>query len=191
MLRVDADVGARLMLVVLCVIWGVDLADHADRALRNSAAEHANGDCGARRADALSGVPPPRPQLARCRTRGDGRISPIASLLNIVAFTVFGSFAQLSAATSRVTILAYTMPIWAGLVGMAVSRANVPNRMQATALASVRRRSRHPDLSVGRNEDCAGNLAGAPDRRVLGGRHGLSEVGADQGRSRWLSPAGR
>jgi drug/metabolite transporter (DMT)-like permease len=39
----------------------------------------------------------------------------IAGLLNIVGFTMLSAFALLMAATSRVTILAYTMPIWAAL----------------------------------------------------------------------------
>src|SRR5258708_2389959 len=37
----------------------------------------------------------------------------VSSLLNVASFSVFSTFAQLSAATSRVAILAYTMPIWA------------------------------------------------------------------------------
>src|SRR5215467_4366753 len=39
-----------------------------------------------------------------------------ASLFNIVAFSVFTPFAQMSAATSRVAIVVYTMPIWATLM---------------------------------------------------------------------------
>src|SRR6202008_868574 len=40
----------------------------------------------------------------------------IASLLNIVAFSVFTPFAQLAAETSRVAIMIYTMPIWAAML---------------------------------------------------------------------------
>ncbi len=40
----------------------------------------------------------------------------VASVLNIVGFSLFTAFAQLTAATSRVTILAYTMPIWAAVL---------------------------------------------------------------------------
>jgi drug/metabolite transporter (DMT)-like permease len=40
----------------------------------------------------------------------------IASLFNIILFSITSSFAQLAATTSRVTILAYTMPIWASLL---------------------------------------------------------------------------
>jgi len=57
----------------------------------------------------------------------------IASLLNIVAFTVFGSFAQLTAATTRVTILAYTMPIWAVVLAW-LFLGERPNRTQLLAL---------------------------------------------------------
>ncbi len=40
----------------------------------------------------------------------------VAGVLNIVGFSVLASFAQLTAGTSRVVILAYTMPIWASLL---------------------------------------------------------------------------
>src|SRR5262249_34904944 len=44
----------------------------------------------------------------------------VASMLNVVGFSIFSAFAQLNAATSRVTILAYTMPIWAALMARPV-----------------------------------------------------------------------
>ena len=37
----------------------------------------------------------------------------IAGLLNVAGFNLLAAFAQLSAATSRVAIVAYTMPLWA------------------------------------------------------------------------------
>lgn len=40
----------------------------------------------------------------------------VSSMFNVVGFSLFTAFAQLSASTSRVTILAYTMPIWACLL---------------------------------------------------------------------------
>ena len=43
-----------------------------------------------------------------------------AGLFNIVAFSIFTPFAQLYAETSRVTILVYTMPIWASLMARVV-----------------------------------------------------------------------
>ena len=39
----------------------------------------------------------------------------VAGLLNIAGFNLFTAFAQLGAATSRVAVIAYTMPIWAAL----------------------------------------------------------------------------
>jgi drug/metabolite transporter (DMT)-like permease len=39
----------------------------------------------------------------------------VAGMLNIVGFTMLSSFALLMAATSRVAMLSYTMPIWASL----------------------------------------------------------------------------
>ena len=44
----------------------------------------------------------------------------IISLLNIVGFSLFSAFAQMAAATSRVAILAYTMPIWTVLLAWIV-----------------------------------------------------------------------
>jgi drug/metabolite transporter (DMT)-like permease len=40
----------------------------------------------------------------------------VAATLNIIGFTLLAAFAQMQATTSRVTILAYTMPIWAALL---------------------------------------------------------------------------
>ena len=57
----------------------------------------------------------------------------VAALLNIVAFSLFSAFAQLAATTSRVAILAYTMPIWAVLLAWAFLGER-PSRIQATAL---------------------------------------------------------
>ncbi len=46
----------------------------------------------------------------------------IAGMLNVVAFGLFGTFAQLSATTSRVIILNYSMPIWASLMAWLLMR---------------------------------------------------------------------
>ena len=40
----------------------------------------------------------------------------VVSFFNIVAFSVFTTFAQLNTLTSRVTIIVYTMPIWAAVM---------------------------------------------------------------------------
>ena len=39
----------------------------------------------------------------------------VAGCLNVACFAVFTAFAQLATSTSRVTVLTYTMPIWAAL----------------------------------------------------------------------------
>jgi drug/metabolite transporter (DMT)-like permease len=128
-----ADVGARLMLLLLCFIWGITwpimriaLYEIPPLSMRTMTA-------------ALGALT----LYLACRFQGRSLRLPdakswahvtIASLLNIVAFTVFGSFAQLTAATSRVTILAYTMPIWAVLLAWLLL-GDRPNRTQAFALA--------------------------------------------------------
>ena len=40
----------------------------------------------------------------------------VASLFNVIGFALFSSFAQLSAATTRVVIVNYSMPVWASLM---------------------------------------------------------------------------
>jgi drug/metabolite transporter (DMT)-like permease len=57
----------------------------------------------------------------------------IASLLNIVFFTVLIAFGQLVAATSRVAILAYTVPIWSLLLAWPLLGER-PGLMQIVAL---------------------------------------------------------
>lgn len=127
------DVGARLMLLILCFIWGVTwplmkiaLIEIPPFSMRTITA-------------ALGALT----LYLVCRAKGRSLRIPnakawahviVASLLNVVAFSVFGSFAQLTAATSRVTILAYTMPIWAVLLAW-ICLGERPNRIQAIALA--------------------------------------------------------
>src|SRR6202034_2922631 len=57
----------------------------------------------------------------------------VAGSLNITGFSLFSAFAQLAASTSRVTIVAYTMPIWAVLLAWPFLGER-PNRIQAIAL---------------------------------------------------------
>jgi drug/metabolite transporter (DMT)-like permease len=126
------DVGARLMLVVLGLIWGITwpvmkiaLNEIPPLTMRGTAAV-----LGAMTYYALCVV-----------MRRSLRIPSlkvwvhvlIAALLNIVAFSLFSAFAQLAATTSRVAILAYTMPIWSVLLAWTFLGER-PNRVQATAL---------------------------------------------------------
>ena len=62
----------------------------------------------------------------------------VAGLLNIVGFSVCTPFAQLSAATSRVAIVVYTMPIWAALLARPVLGERItPMRALALALCAL------------------------------------------------------
>ena len=58
----------------------------------------------------------------------------VAGLFNIVSFTVLTPFAQLYAATSRVSILVYSMPIWATLMARAFLGERITG-MRAAAFA--------------------------------------------------------
>lgn len=57
-----------------------------------------------------------------------------STLLNIVAFGLFSTFAQLSASTSRVAVVTYSFPVWASLFGWLVLGER-PNRYALAGLA--------------------------------------------------------
>lgn len=128
-----ADIGARLMLVILCVIWGVNwplmkiaLNEIAPFSMRASTA-------------CLGALVLYLVCIAKRRSLWIPTAKAwahviVASLLNIVAFSICSTFAQLTAATSRVTILVYTMPIWTVLLAWLFLRER-PNSMQSAALA--------------------------------------------------------
>jgi len=127
------DIQARLMLVVLFLIWGVTWP-----AMKI----------------ALGGIPP---LSMRSMTAALGAVTlfliclvmrrsfrlpgaqawghvVIASLLNVVGFSLFSAFALIAAATSRVAILTYTFPIWTGLLAWLVLGER-PTKIQAIAFA--------------------------------------------------------
>jgi drug/metabolite transporter (DMT)-like permease len=126
------DVRARLMLALLCVIWGTTWPIMKI---------------------ALNGIPPftmrtistalAAPTLCLvCVASGRSLRLPnaksfahvvIASLLNIVFFTLLIAFGQLVAATSRVAILAYTVPIWSLILAWPLLGER-PGLMQVVAL---------------------------------------------------------
>jgi drug/metabolite transporter (DMT)-like permease len=108
---VAAETGARLMLVVLCLVWGITWP-----IMRIALSEIPPFTM--RTFSSLSGG---LMLFAVCLVmRRDLRLPGIkgcvhvviASLLNVASFSVFSTFAQLGTATSRVAILSYTMPIW-------------------------------------------------------------------------------
>lgn len=62
-----------------------------------------------------------------------GRLA-VASLLNIAAFNICAVFAQLNLPTSRATIITFTMPIWAAVLGWMFLGERV-DRLKAASLA--------------------------------------------------------
>lgn len=127
-----ADIGARLMLAVLGLIWGITwpvmkiaLNEIPPLTMRGTAAV-----LGAVTYFALCVVMRRSLRISSLKIWGHVLV---ASLLNIVAFSLFSAFAQLAATTSRVAILAYTMPIWAVLLAWAFLGER-PSRVQTTAL---------------------------------------------------------
>jgi drug/metabolite transporter (DMT)-like permease len=58
----------------------------------------------------------------------------VGSLLNVASFSVFSTFAQLHAETSRVAIVSYTMPIWSVVLAWVFLRER-PTGMQPFAVA--------------------------------------------------------
>jgi drug/metabolite transporter (DMT)-like permease len=58
----------------------------------------------------------------------------VAGFFNVAAFNMFSAFAQLSGATSRVVVVAYSMPIWAALFAHLMLRERL-DRARQTGLA--------------------------------------------------------
>jgi drug/metabolite transporter (DMT)-like permease len=125
------DTQAKLMLVALCLLWGVTwpamkiaLVDIPPLSMRTLTAT-AGG------LTLLAICLATRTRL-RVPARAFGHVVAIA-LLNIGAFSLLTAYAQMAAATSRVTILIYTMPIWAVLLAWMVLREK-PNGRQLLAV---------------------------------------------------------
>jgi drug/metabolite transporter (DMT)-like permease len=128
----SADTQAKLMLVLLCCIWGVSWPI-MKIALEQIPPFGMRASCSALGALTLYLI---------CRARGRSLRIPtariwlhivIAAMLNIVGFTVLSAFAQLATSTSRVTILAYTLPIWSVLLAWPVLGER-PTATQTAAL---------------------------------------------------------
>ena len=127
-----ADIGARLMLVLLCVIWGVTwpvikLALDGIPVLTMRTCSLGFGTA------TLFIVCVVKRRSFRIPTVKAWLHMAIASLLNIAAFTLLTSFAQVITTTSRVSILAYTMPVWSVLLAWLLLGER-PTRTHAIAL---------------------------------------------------------
>jgi len=127
-----ADVAARLMLVVLCLIWGVTwpvlklaLNDIPPLTMRTCSLGLG--------AATLFVVCLVKRRSFRIPTATAWAHVAVAGVLNVAAFVVLTSFAQMVTTTSRVSILAYTMPIWSVLLAWLFLDER-PTRVHAIAL---------------------------------------------------------
>ncbi len=127
------DVRARLMLVLLCLLWGVTwpvmkiaLNEIPPLSMRTLSAGFA--------ALTLFVICVVKRRSFRISSAKAWAHVVIISLLNIVGFSLFSAFAQIAAATSRVAILAYTMPIWTVLLAWVILGER-PTRFQGIAIA--------------------------------------------------------
>lgn len=125
-------VRARLLLVVLCLGWGVTWATMriALTEIPPFSMRAASLFLGSVTMIALARLRGRSLRIARGRTFAH---LCVASLFNIVAFSIFTPFAQLSADTSRVAIVVYTMPIWASLMALPI----LGERLNATRVLAL------------------------------------------------------
>jgi drug/metabolite transporter (DMT)-like permease len=127
----SGDIQGRLMLVLLCLIWGVTwptmklaLGGFPPLSMRTLTAA-----LGALTLFLICLAARRKFQLPDARAWGHVLV---ASLLNVVGFSLFSAFALMAAVTSRVAILTYTLPIWTVLLAWLVLGER-PTRMQTIA----------------------------------------------------------
>ncbi len=128
----SADVRSRLMLVTLCLIWGLTwpmmkISLNAIPPLSMRTLTAVIG-CVSMFAICLF-----KRRSLRVSTARDWLHVFVASFFNISAFSLFTAFAQILAATSRVAILTYTLPIWTLLLAWLVLGER-PSRLQGVAV---------------------------------------------------------
>ena len=162
-----ADVRSRLMLVTLCLIWGmtwpmmkISLNEIPPLSMRTMTA--AIGGV------SLFSICLFKRRSLRISTARDWAHVFVASFFNISAFSLFTAFAQILAATSRVAILTYTLPIWTLAAGMAGAwRTSQP--LAGIRDRAVLRRYRDPRCAVGSHRHSAWAWRW-PSAAVLAGR---------------------
>lgn len=129
--------GAKTMLVVLSVIWGVSwpLMKVALDEIPPFSMRAATAGLAALTLLALMRL---QRRSLRIVSGKDWLHIVAASSLHLVAYSLLASFAQLSATTSRVAVLVYTMPIWAALMARPIlGERMTPIRIMALALCVV------------------------------------------------------
>ena len=127
-----AEAGARLMLVALCIVWGITwpIMRIALREVPPFTMRATSALVGGIILFAVCFVM--RRNLRVHGTRARAHVF-VASILNVASFSVFSTFAQLSAATSRVAVLSYSMPIWAVVLSWVFLRER-PTGIQPIAI---------------------------------------------------------
>jgi len=127
------DIQARLTLVALCLIWGLTwpMMKIALNEMPPFSMRTLTAGLGAL---ALLAICLAKRRSLRVSGGKAWAHVVIASLLNMVGFSLLSAFAQIAAATSRVAILTYAMPIWALLLAWLVLGER-PGRIQAVAFA--------------------------------------------------------
>src|SRR6266849_452906 len=114
-----ADAAARLMLVALSLAWGltwpamkIALSEIPPFSMRVGTSGLATLT--------LFTIALLKGREVTIRSAATGRHLVVAGSLNVACFTLLSAFAQLATTTSRVTVLSYSMPIWAALLARPV-----------------------------------------------------------------------
>jgi len=114
-----ADAAARLMLVALSLAWGltwpamkIALSEIPPFSMRVGTSGLATLT--------LFTIALLQGREVTIRSAATGRHLVVAGSLNVACFTLLSAFAQLATTTSRVTVLSYSMPIWAALLARPV-----------------------------------------------------------------------
>jgi drug/metabolite transporter (DMT)-like permease len=130
--KAGTDTGARVMLVLLCLIWGttwpiirIALTEIDPLSMRTGTYA-----LGTLTLAAVCVVTRRSFRIPNLHTWGHVLA---ASMLNIVAFPLLTAFGQMVTTTSRVSILAYTMPIWSVVLAWIFLGERL-TRMQTIAL---------------------------------------------------------
>jgi drug/metabolite transporter (DMT)-like permease len=126
------NIRAKLMLVLLCLLWGTNwtVMKIALQEIPPLSMRTISSAFGALTLLGICVVSHHRLRVGSAKTWGH---VCIIGLLNVGFFGILSAYAQITAATTRVTILAFTMPIWAVLLAWAVLRER-PNATQVLAV---------------------------------------------------------
>ena len=126
------DIQAKLTLVLLCLIWGVTWPAMKIALEQMPPLSMRAMTSGIGALTLLTVCLVKRRSFRVPDARAWGHVV-IASFLNVVGFSLFSAFALMAAATARVAILAYTLPIWTVLLAWLVLNER-PNRFQSIAI---------------------------------------------------------